>query len=95
MNWLESYPKSQEPSLEQIEAFIHSPLWNGLCAWTEKTYGIAPKVEHSTCSGAPGWNVKYKKSGRALADDPRDGCEGAGGCEKTHPPARGPKGIAT
>lgn len=66
MNWFEVYPKSQEPTLQQISDFIASPLWNGLCTWAEQTYGIAPKVEHSTCSGAPGWNVKYKKSGRAL-----------------------------
>lgn len=66
MNWFTAYPKSQEPSLEQIESFIASPLWNGLCSWTEQAYGIAPKVEYSTCSGAPGWNVKYKKGGRAL-----------------------------
>lgn len=66
MNWQEAYPKSEEPTLEQIEAFIASPLWNGLCSWAEGTYSIAPKVEYSTCSGAPGWNVKYKKSGRAL-----------------------------
>jgi len=66
MNWFDTYPKSQEPTLEQIESFIESPLWNGLCDWTESTYAITPKVEHSTCSGAPGWNVKYKKGGRAL-----------------------------
>ena len=66
MNWMDAYPKSQEPTLEQIEAFIASPLWNGLCSWAEGAYSIAPKVEYSTCSGAPGWNVKYKKGGRAL-----------------------------
>ena len=66
MNWQEAYPKSQVPTLEQIEAFIASPLWNGLCSWAEGAYSIAPKVEYSTCSGAPGWNVKYKKSGRSL-----------------------------
>ena len=42
------------------------PLWGELCQWAEKSYQIEPKVEHSTCSGAPGWNVKYKKGGRAL-----------------------------
>ena len=66
MSWFEAYPKEQEPTLEEIARFIDSPLWNGLCDWAEGTYAIAPKVEHSTCSGAPGWNVKYKKSGRAL-----------------------------
>ena len=66
MSWLEAYPKAQEPTLEEIDRFIESPLWNGLCSWAEGAYSIAPKVEYSTCSGAPGWNVKYKKSGRAL-----------------------------
>ena len=66
MNWNQRYPKSEQPSLDDIASFIDSPLWGDLCVWAETTYGIAPKVEHSTCSGAPGWNVKYKKSGRAL-----------------------------
>jgi hypothetical protein len=52
--------------LQDIERFIDSPLWNGLCDWAESTYTVSPKVEYSTCSGAPGWNVKYKKSGRSL-----------------------------
>ena len=66
MNWNQRYPKSQQPTLGEIASFIDSPLWSDLCAWTETSYAIAPKVEHSTCSGAPGWNVKYKKGGRAL-----------------------------
>ena len=66
MSWFEAYPRSQEPTLEQIASFIDSPLWNGLCRWSEGAYSIVPKVEYSTCSGAPGWNVKYKKGGRAL-----------------------------
>ena len=66
MNWNQRYPKSEQPSLDDIASFIDSPLWGDLCVWAEATYGIAPKVEHSTCSGAPGWNVKYKKGGRAL-----------------------------
>lgn len=66
MNWSECYPKTQMPNLEQISAFIASPLWNALCTHLETSYGVLPKVEHSICSGAPGWNVKCKKSGRAL-----------------------------
>lgn len=66
MTWMEAYPKSKEPTLEEIAAFIASPLWSGLCTWAESSYSSAPKVEYSTCSGAPGWNVKYKKGGRAL-----------------------------
>jgi len=66
MTWFERYPKAQQPTLQEISDFITSPLWNGLCTWAEQSYQIEPKVEHSTCSGAPGWNVKYKKGGRAL-----------------------------
>ena len=66
MSWFQRYPKSQQPTLEQISSYIASPLWGELCQWAEKSYQIEPKVEHSTCSGAPGWNVKYKKGGRAL-----------------------------
>ncbi|MEA4869389.1 MAG: DUF3788 domain-containing protein [Christensenella sp.] len=66
MNWLERYPKSQQPTIADIACFIGSPLWNGLCHWAEERYAVEPRVEYSTCSGAPGWNVKYKKGGRAL-----------------------------
>ena len=66
MSWFQRYPKSQQPTLEQISEYIASPLWGEVCQWAEKSYQVEPKVEHSTCSGAPGWNVKYKKGGRAL-----------------------------
>ena len=66
MNWNQRYSKAQQPSLGEIASFIDSPLWGDLCAWAETSYMITPKVEHSTCSGAPGWNVKYRKSSRAL-----------------------------
>ena len=66
MTWQERYPKAIEPSLQEIDSFIDSPLWKDLRAYVETTYGVEPRVEHSTCSGAPGWNVKYRKSGRSL-----------------------------
>jgi hypothetical protein len=31
-----------------------------------ESYGVQPSYDYSTCSGQPGWNVKYKKGGRAL-----------------------------
>jgi hypothetical protein len=66
MNWNECYPKMQMPNLQQISNFVATPLWSALCTHLESSYGVSPKIEHSTCSAAPGWNVKYKKSGRAL-----------------------------
>lgn len=66
MNWNTLYPPAQQPSLSEISAYAASPLWDSLCASLEAAYGIAPKVEYSRCGMAPGWNVKYKKSARAL-----------------------------
>lgn len=66
MNWNQRYPKSEQPSLDEIAAFIGSPLWDDLCRWVETSYKTRPRIEHSICSGAPGWNIKYKAGGRAL-----------------------------
>lgn len=66
MNWNEFYAKDNQPDLSEVSAYIGSPLWDELCRHLEDTYDISPIVEYSVCSGAPGWNIKYKKSGRAL-----------------------------
>lgn len=66
MNWNELYPKGSEPQLSAVSSYVDSPLWEQLCCYLEDNYGVAPVVGHSICSGAPGWNLKYKKSGRAL-----------------------------
>jgi len=64
--WSEQYTKAYEPALEQIAEYIGNPLWQALCGFVETSYGTLPAVEYSMCSGAPGWNIKYKKGGRAL-----------------------------
>lgn len=66
MNWNELYPKGSTPDLAAVSEYIASPLWDELREHLEDTYGVLPSVEHSVCSGAAGWNLKYKKSGRAL-----------------------------
>lgn len=66
MAWKDTYPKDRAPSAEEIDACVGSPLWGALCRTVEETYGAAPRIEYSCCSMAPGWNVKYKKGGRAL-----------------------------
>lgn len=66
MSWNEQYPKSTMPSFEEMSSFVGNPLWDELCIYLQEVYGVFPKIEHSICSGAPGWNLKYKKSGRAL-----------------------------
>lgn len=66
MKWNELYPKTIQPSPVQISSYIHNSLWEDLCTHLETDYGVSPRIEHSICSGAPGWNVKYKKGSRAL-----------------------------
>ena len=66
MKWHEAYTPATEPALEQIAAYIGNPLWGELRAFMEGAYGVTPQVQYSGCGGAPGWNVKYRKSGRAL-----------------------------
>ncbi len=74
MAWSEQYTQADKPALIQIEEYIGSPLWRALCTFVETNYDIQPNVEYSLCSGAPGWNVKYKKGGRALCTlYPREG----------------------
>lgn len=66
MNWNQLYPKGSPPDLTAVSDFIQNPLWGELCAHLESSYGVSPTIEHSICSGVPGWNLKYKKGGRAL-----------------------------
>ena len=66
MDWNECYSRADAPDMQQIADFVASPLWSKLCTHLEDYYKILPKIEHSRCTCAPGWNVKYKKSGRAL-----------------------------
>lgn len=66
MEWSEKFTRGNPPSPEEIRDYIKSPLWTDLCQFIEDTYSLSPVFEHSSCSRAPGWNVKYKKSGRAL-----------------------------
>ena len=67
MNWNERFARGNRPGLDAVGAHIGSPLWENLRAHLEETYLVEPHIEHSGCSAAPGWNVKYKKGGRSLA----------------------------
>ncbi len=66
MNWNELYPKGSQPDLSAVSKYIASPLWEELRRHLEESYAVMPIVDHSICSGAAGWNLKYKKGGRAL-----------------------------
>lgn len=66
MNWVELYPKDKEPSLDEISAYVGTTQWLNINSWLQSTYRTVPKRSYSACSGAPGWNVKYQKSGKSL-----------------------------
>ena len=54
------------PTLEDIAEAVHNPLFEKFCSKIKETYGVSEKIEFSSCSMEPGWNVKFKKSSRAL-----------------------------
>lgn len=66
MNWNELFDSGNQPDMEQIGDYVASSLWDDLCSHLEQEYKTVPKIEYSRCSMQPGWNVKYKKGGRAL-----------------------------
>jgi len=64
------FNKENEPSEEQMRAFVGSELWDELGGYLREKYGVKPKLTYSSCAmdGGfwKGWHVKYKKGGRAL-----------------------------
>lgn len=58
--------QDRQPTMNEIGAYVGSPLWSELCSYIETAYGVQPSIEYSKCAQAMGWNVKYKKSGKAL-----------------------------
>lgn len=68
MKWNELFNENQTPSSKGIKDYIGSAeaYWNDLIEYIENTYQSKPKTEYSRCSLQPGWNVKYKKSGKSL-----------------------------
>ena len=64
--WHLLYPGERAPSAEQIADYIQNPVWQALNHHLQRAYDTAPTVAYSGCSMQPGWNVKYKKSGKSL-----------------------------
>ena len=57
------------PSFDEITSYINPPvreIWQDLNAYIQNTFHAAPKITYSVCSGKPGWNVKYQKSGKSI-----------------------------
>lgn len=66
MSWNEMFGKENKPDYEAVADYVNCSQWGELCQFIEETYSINPLMDYSKCSAAPGWNIKYKKSGRSL-----------------------------
>lgn len=62
------------PSLEEIGEYVRNPVFARFCDEVKEKYGCQEILQYSSCSLAPGWNVKFRKGGRALCTlYPREG----------------------
>lgn len=54
------------PSLEDISEYIGAPIFHTFYEYLTTTYNPICKIEYSKDSLLKGWNIKFRKSGRAL-----------------------------
>lgn len=58
--------RSHPPTLDAFGEAIGNPLFRTLSDTLCTTFRCTPKTDFSRCSMEPGWNVKFKRSGRTL-----------------------------
>ena len=66
MDWNAIYPGPEEPTAEQLSAYVSHPMWEPLNRWICEAYSLSPICSYSSCSMGRGWNVKYRSGGKAL-----------------------------
>jgi len=66
MSWVNLYSADRQPTKAEIAEYIANPLWDEMNDFLRKNYKVEPSYSYSTCSGQPGWNIKYQKAGRSL-----------------------------
>jgi hypothetical protein len=68
MKWNELFDADRLPSFDNIGEYIGEakPLWDELALYIDEAYKAKQQIDYSKCSIQPGWNVKYKKGGKAL-----------------------------
>ena len=54
------------PTLEEIGTYVNNPVFRKFCSEIQADYKCSAKIEYSSCSWEPGWNIKFKKSGKSL-----------------------------
>lgn len=58
--------KDIHPSLEDVGDTIGNLVFMQFCSAIKERYSCTESLEFSSCSMAPGWNVKFKKAGKSL-----------------------------
>ncbi|MDP4088860.1 MAG: DUF3788 domain-containing protein [Bacillota bacterium] len=69
MEWKEAFPSDRQPTMKEIEDYIGGEakeLWQLLMQYMDTAYKSKPKMSYSACSGKPGWNIKFQKSGQSF-----------------------------
>lgn len=66
-NWTRMFPMDRQPTMEEIDRYVDSPLWLELRRYLTDACGGASRLEYSRCGLEPGWNVKFRKGSKALA----------------------------
>lgn len=54
------------PNIRELQDYVRNDLFNDFCL-TMKAYEFKYKIDFSKCSWQPGWNLKFKKSGKTIA----------------------------
>lgn len=54
------------PSIEEIGAYIGTPLFETFLRHMEEKYKAVRKIEYSKDVWARGWNIKFRKAGKSL-----------------------------
>lgn len=58
-----------EPTYNEIVSYIDEPgkeMWQDINIFIQDKFKSSPRIAFSKCSGKPGWNVKYQKSGKSV-----------------------------
>lgn len=68
MKWNQLFGADKVPSFEDIYAYIGEakPVWDELLLYLEAMPKVKWQMDYSKCAAQPGWNLKYKKSGKSL-----------------------------
>ena len=53
MDWNAIYPGPEEPTAEQLSAYVSHPMWEPLNRWICEAYSLSPIYSYSSCSMGP------------------------------------------